>query len=217
PAAVEARMRVARPMRDALRRGRLTAERAAIAAVIPPDPTAGIKATERQLNRLRGQRRELATGTGPYRDGPVGHAVWELHQAEMNVGRLQREIDRSDATRKDRRRLRSKLAKAQGHGIAAGRGLAALTAPELAQLDAEEERLTGHLAQLQEQATEYGRWVLRHPEAARRIDQLGTEIEALDERLQRGRGARDRAVGLDRHGPWREPAVVPERDFGIDL
>ena len=38
PAAVEASMGVAKPMRDALRRGRTAAERAAIAAVTPPDP-----------------------------------------------------------------------------------------------------------------------------------------------------------------------------------
>ena len=217
PAAVEASSRVARPMRDALRRGRLVAERAAIAAVIPVDPRAEIKATERQLARLQGQRRELATGTGPYRDGPVGHAVWELRQAEMQVGPVQREIDRSDTTRKDRRRLRGELTDAQGHRIATGRKLAAMIAPELGQLDNEEERLTGHLAQLQGQATEYRRWVVRHPEAVVRIDQLGIEIEALDERLQRGRGAPERAVGLDRSLPWREPDVVQERDLGIDL
>jgi hypothetical protein len=88
PTAVEAGTRVAKPMRDALRRGRLAAERAAIAAVVPLDSTAEINASERQLARLRGQRRALATGTGPYRDGPVGHAVWELRQAEIQVGRL---------------------------------------------------------------------------------------------------------------------------------
>lgn len=52
PAAVEASLRVAKPMRDALRRGRLVAERAAIAAVIPPEPSADINSAEKELARL---------------------------------------------------------------------------------------------------------------------------------------------------------------------
>ena len=84
PAAVEASQRVARPMRDALRRGRLTAEQAAIAAVIPPDPSAEIPTVEKDLRRIHRQREDLTAGTGRYADGPVGHAVWELGQAEMN-------------------------------------------------------------------------------------------------------------------------------------
>jgi hypothetical protein len=72
------------------------------------------------------------------------------------------------------------------------------------------------LAPLQHQGAEHERWVDRHPEAARRINQLGTEIEVLDARLQRGRGTRksDRARPAS---PVAWPAVVQERDFGIDL
>ena len=96
PAAVEASTRVAKPMRDALRRGRLAAERAAIAAVIPPDPSAEIYAVEKELIRIRHQREALTAGTGRYADAPVGHAVWELRQAELNVARVKRDLNRSD-------------------------------------------------------------------------------------------------------------------------
>jgi hypothetical protein len=67
-----------RPMRDALRRGRLAAERAAVATVIPPDPSEEIRTLEKDLRRIHRQREDLAAGTGRYADGPVGHALWEL-------------------------------------------------------------------------------------------------------------------------------------------
>lgn len=76
PTAVEANHRVARPMRDGLRRGRLAAELAAIAAVIPPDPSAEMPTVEKDLRRTRRKREDLAAGKGPYADGPIGRAVW---------------------------------------------------------------------------------------------------------------------------------------------
>jgi len=207
---------VARPMRDALRRGRLAAERAAIASVIPPDPRAEIEATQRQLARLGAQRRELDAGQGPYRDTPVGHAVWELGQAETQLGRIKRQLDRSDASRKDRRRWRGELTAAQEHRMAAERELAALTAPEVDRIEAQEARLSGRLPGLQREQTEHERWLERHPEAARRLSQLDYEIEALDERLQHARQA-ELGLALGRDGRSLGPAAVPERDFGIDL
>jgi hypothetical protein len=109
PAAVEASHRVARPMRDALYRDRLAAERAAIAAVIPHDPSEEIRTAEKDLRRIQRQRQDLAAGTGRYAGAPIGHALWELGQAEMNVARMKRDLDRTDASRRDRRRSRAEL------------------------------------------------------------------------------------------------------------
>ena len=204
-------------MRDALHRGRLTAERAAIAAVIPPDASAEIATVEKDLRRIHRQREDLAAGKGRYADGPVGRAVWELGQAEMNVPRLNRDLDRSDASRRDRRRLRSELGDWQERHGAARRQLAALVAPEAGRLDAEEEQLTGRLSGLRKQQVNRRDWVADHPEAARRLNQLASEIEALDERLQRARGVPGRAVGLGRPGSWTPPPVARERDLGMDL
>ena len=64
PAAVDASSRVARPMRDALRRGHLAAERGAIAAVIPANPSAELRTVEKDLARIRRQREDLAAGKG---------------------------------------------------------------------------------------------------------------------------------------------------------
>jgi hypothetical protein len=217
PAAVEASERVAQPMRGALRRGRLVTERAAIAAVIPPDPSAEIAATEKEVARLRRQRDELAAGTGHYADGPVGHALWELRQAEINVARLKRDLDRSDASRRDRRRSRTELGEWQERQRAASRAVATTAAPEAARLDAEEDRLTGRLPGLWEQQAKHRDWVAEHPGAARRLGDLAGEIEALDARLQHGRDVPTPGMGLGRPGSWPPPPVARERDLGIDL
>jgi hypothetical protein len=71
PAAVEADIRVAAPLRAALRRGRLVAERQAIGAAMPPDPTADIQAVERERDRLQRQREDLAAGKGVYACQPI--------------------------------------------------------------------------------------------------------------------------------------------------
>ena len=95
--------------------------------------------------------------------------------------------------------------------------MAATAAPEASRLDAEEDRLTGSLSGLRKQQADHRDWVAEHPEAARRIDDLGAEIEALDERLQRSRGVPARGMGLDRPRSWTPPPVTRERDLGIDL
>jgi predicted RNase H-like nuclease (RuvC/YqgF family) len=204
-------------MRDALRRGRLAAERAAIAAVIPPDPSAELRTVEKDLRRIHRQREDLAAGKGRYADGPIGRAIWELRQAEMNVARLKRDLDRSGASRKDRRRSRSELGDWQERHGTVTRGLAAVVAPEASRLDAEEEQLTGRLSELRKQQANRRDWVADHSEASRRLNHLASEIETLDERLQRTRRVPARGVGLGQPGSWTPPPVARERELGMDL
>nr|MDQ3643682.1 hypothetical protein [Actinomycetota bacterium] len=217
PAGVEASQRVARPMRDALRRGRLAAERAAIAAVIPPDPTVEIPTVEKDLRRIHRQREDLAAGTGRYADGPIGHAVWELRQADVKVAHLKRDLDRSDASRRDRRRARTELGDWKERQRAASRAVGALAAPEVCRLDTEEDRLTGRLSGLSKQQAAHRDWIAEHPEAARRLNHLASEIEALDEGLQRARRVPERVVGLGRPGSWTPRPVARDRELGMDL
>ncbi|MDQ6838132.1 MAG: AAA family ATPase [Actinomycetota bacterium] len=217
PAAVEASLQVARPMREALRRGRLAVERAAIVAVIPPDPSAEIRDVEQQRARISAEREDLAAGTGRYRSGPIAHAVGELQRAEMNVARLERNVSRSGASRKDRRHRRAELDDWRGRRVGAARELSSLTAPDAARLDADERQLTGRLPGLWKQQAAHQTWVARHPEAARRLDDLITDIEVIDRRLGHSRGVPERAAGLDRFRPWTPPPEVPGRHLGIDL
>ena len=132
------------------------------------------------------------------------------------MARLEPELDRPDTSRRDRRRSRAELAGWRERQGSTARELEAVVAPETATLDAKEERLVGRLSGLRKHETSYRDWMDSHPEAARRFDQLATEIEILDERLQLSRGVPERAVGLDRPGPWTHPPVVV-RDRGLDL
>ncbi|HWI03176.1 MAG TPA: hypothetical protein VNT52_05010, partial [Acidimicrobiales bacterium] len=56
------------------------------------------------------------------------------------------------------------------------------------------------LPELRQQQDNHRDWVAKHPEAARRLDNLAAEIEARDERLQRSRDVPTRGRGLGRPG-----------------
>jgi hypothetical protein len=202
---------VARPMRDALRRGRLVAEREAILAVVPPDPAAQIRAAELQRSRLQRDREDLAVGKGRYRDHPVAHAIRELHQAEVNIARLERILAGSRTSRANRKVWRSELADWRLSSATAARAVEDVSAPELAGIDGEERRLGEHLSGLWEQRETYQRWAAEHPEASRRLDHLATAIDTLDARLDHSRLAHDRARVVEARG------VVLDRGLGIDL
>ena len=123
----------------------------------------------------------------------------------MNVGRL------------ERHRSRAELVQARERDQVVERKLAAVTAPDTARPDEEDRRLDARLSGPRTQSIEHGAWIDRHPEAARRIDHLTTEIDVLDQRLERIRGMPDLAVGLGRDAPWAEPPITRELELGIDL
>src|SRR5207302_10696671 len=72
PLAVEHHDRAPAGMRAALRHARLQAERRAVAAAIPPDPSAELARLDRQLTDLLPNRRGLVTGPGRYAGTPRG-------------------------------------------------------------------------------------------------------------------------------------------------
>jgi hypothetical protein len=202
---------VARPMRDALRRGRLVAEREAILAVVPPDPSAHIGAAELQRSRLQRDREDLAAGKGRYRDHPVADAIRELHHAEVNIARLERNLAGSRSARAQRRTWRSELADWRSSRVSAARAVEVLSAPELAGIDSEERQVGERLSGLWKQREAHQRWADEHPEASRRLDRLATDIDTLDARLVHSRSAHDRARVIEARG------VVLDRGLGIDL
>jgi len=112
---------------------------------------------------------------------------------------------------------RAELDDWRGRRVGAARELSSLTAPDAARLDADERQLTGRLPGLWKQQAAHQTWVARHPEAARRLDDLITDIEVIDRRLGHSRGVPERAAGLDRFRPWTPPPEVPGRHLGIDL
>jgi conjugative relaxase-like TrwC/TraI family protein len=211
PLSAEISPSVARPMRDALRRGRLVAEREAVLAVVPPDPAAHIRAAEAQRSRLQREREDLAAGKGRFRDHPVAHAIWERHQAEGNIARLERNLARSRTSRAERRMWRSELVDWRSNHATASRAVEDLSTPELAGIEDEERRLGERLTGLWEQHETHQRWAAEHPEASRRLDQLAVDIDALDARLAHSRMAYDRARVIETPGVVLDRAHRSER------
>ena len=213
PLEVERSPSVARPMRDALRRGRLLADREAILAVAPPDPSAHIRAAELQRGRLQREREDLAAGKGRYRDHSVSDALWERRQAENNLARIQRDLSRSGTPRADRRRWRAELVGWQPRLAAANRAVADISTPEITRIAEEERNLEERLSDLWAQRETHQRWASEHPEAAHRLDYLAAEINSLNRSLGDDSLRPDRGRGFDE----RLARVVPERGLGIDL
>ena len=207
---------VARPVRDALRRGRLVAERDAILAVAPADPTAQIRAAELQRSRLEAEGKDLAKGTGRYRDHPVAEARDELSRAESNVARLERNLSRSRRSRKERRAWRSELEEWRPKLAAARRDVADVTAPELARLYKEHQGLQKRLDDLWRQRENYQARAASHPEAERRLDHLSAEIALLDQADDRTAPSRDLPASLQPER-WAQLARSQDRRRGLDL
>jgi hypothetical protein len=217
PAAVEADISVASPMRAALRRGRLLAERHAIAGAIPADPTTEIQEIERRRDRLQRQRDDLATGSGAYTGQPVGLAVRELVRAERNLTRIENELRSGNLGRADRRRARSEAVEWQRERAAAARRVRDLAGPELDRLNGIDQQFAGRLDGLWTRRQQRQDWIDRHPEAAQRLNDLTAEIGVLDNQLGRGRVVTGRGFSRELDYPWLREAPAVERDLGIDL
>jgi hypothetical protein len=99
---------------------------------------------------------------------------------------------------------------------AAARNVADLTAPEVARLDQDEQRLQKRLDGLWRQRETYRSWASRHPEAEGRLDALSVEITSLDDALDRKPPGRNLPPSLqpDR---WAQLARGQGRDLGLDL
>ena len=216
PLSAEMSPHVARPMRDALRRGRLVAERQAILAVAPPNPSVHIRAAELQRSRLQREREDLGAGKGRYRDDPVAHALWELRQAEIGIAGIEGNLARSGTTRVDRRRWRAELADWKPRRVAAARAVTNISAPEIARIDDEELDLEERLSDLWGQRKTHQRWVSEHPEASRRLDHLTGEIDSLNKSLGDDVLRPDHAHSLDERLA-RMAGIAQDRSLGLDL
>ena len=176
-----------------------------------PTPAAHIRTAELQRSRLQRDRDDLAAGKGRYRDHPVAQAFRELHQAEVNIARLEHNLAGGRTSRTQRRTWRSELADWRSKHATAARAIEDLSAPESARIAKEERGLDERLSGLSEQRETHRRWADDHPEVSRRLDHLAADIDTLDARLDHGRSANDRARAVE------PPGVVLDRGFGMDL
>ncbi|MGH9278584.1 MAG: AAA family ATPase, partial [Acidimicrobiales bacterium] len=202
----------ARGLPDSLRRAGLVAERAAIAAAVPPDCTAEIRAAELRQARLQRDREDLEAGMGRHAEDPIGRAVRELQRVDTNIARLERNI--AGSRRRERSGWRRELPDWQRRHSTALRTVQAMVPPERARLDAEDQELTGRLDSLRTDQQHRQTWLDRHPEAARRLERLTAEIDAIDARLNPPAVTRDLPRWLKLA---RQPSIEHGRDFGIDL
>ncbi len=215
PLSAEASPYVPAATREALRIGRLVAERDAILAVVPPDPTAEIRAAELRRSRLDAERRDLEVGTGRYQDEPLGRAVRELHRVERDVARLERNLSLSGTSRADRRDWQSGLADARTRERDATATVASLNSPEFARVSQEDQQVDRELADLRRQQGVYEDWSLRHAEVKVRLDCIAAEIETVGGEIH-GRQVDREWERIIQPESWLESRAVG-RDLVLDL
>ncbi len=210
----------AAPRRDvdaALRRGQLLAERHAILAGVPADPTAAIRVTERELDGSRRRQADLETGRGRFANHPVNRAVLDFEQAEANLTRLRGNLDGRRLPRRERREKEAELAQWRVRQAAAAKALDDLVTPERRRLDRAEAKLVDRLSGLHERREERDAWFARNPEAARRVDGIEHEVETLNAVVDPPTPAVSLGRGPARNWPWLREAPVLERGLGLDL
>ena len=210
------------PRRDvdaALRRGRLLAERHAILAVVPADPTAPIRAAERELDGMRRRRGDLDTGRGYYANHPINRAVLDHQQARENVARLEGNLAGRRLARRERRAKQMELAEWRARFSASVSTVDAIRTPERTRLDRGEAKVVARLAGLYEQRAVRNAWLSGHPEAAHRLAGIDREVEALDVVMGGPRAGHELRRGVTRARPGLRDAPVVERslDLGIGL
>ena len=163
-----------RDVDTALRRGRLLAERHAILAAVPTDPTAAIRAAERELDGLRRRRADLETGRGNYANHPINRAVLDHEQAQANVIRLQGNLDGRRLPRRERREKETQLVQWRARHLASARTVDDIRMPEGKRIDKAEAKVVGRLAGLYEQRELRGAWLTAIPRLPS-VSQASTE------------------------------------------
>ncbi len=170
-----------------------------------------------ELDRLRRRRGDLGEGRGAYAKHPVIRAVLDHEQAQASVARLQARLARGRLPRRDRRETEADLARWRSRLTAAAKRLDDISGPERRRLDQAEARLTGRLTGLYDQRDQRVEWLASHPEAARRLDSINQDVEALN-RVMEGSPAgveRGRAPARDR--AWVRDVPVASRNLDVGL
>ena len=211
---------VAAPTRDvdaALRRGRLLAERHAILAAVPSDPTAAIRAAERELDGLCRRRADLETGRGHYANHPINQAVLDHQRAEENVARLEGNLVGRRLPRRGRREKEAELARWRVRHAATAKALDDLVTPERRRLDKAEAKLADRLGGLDAQREQRADWFAANPDAARRIDGIERDVETLSVVVNRHGPVVNLGRGPSRNRPWLRETPVVERGLDVGL
>ncbi len=159
-----------------LRHARLVAEREAVAAVIPSDPSSAFYRTRNTVDRLQRKLEDLdkAEGWSEWRGTPLGEAAIAWTEA---VRKSRGPVARAGHTGlREGHRLRQQAKRAAEQIGPLRERLEALAARERARLKVELPEAKKTLADLHGRNHAYKRFQYDHPEALRRLDRLDEQI-----------------------------------------
>jgi conjugative relaxase-like TrwC/TraI family protein len=205
-----------------LRRARLSAERDALAAVIPPDPGYAHHTAEGRVRRLTMQLADLdrGEGWGVWKGTPVGEAAIAWRRAETEQRACLAQVPHVGLM--ERRQLRQRAERAAEEMGPLREAFQRLAGPERARIEAELPEAKRLFAELEGQYYGHLHFQIAHPEALRRLDRLehelagaGFQVDVARQGIdgipaQRPEQLRPRP-GIERSGP------VLERSFGLEL
>jgi conjugative relaxase-like TrwC/TraI family protein len=182
PAAPGQRLRPARrPKIEAgLRLGRIRAERNAVLAALPADPTPDLTRLDIERHRLQADLHHLQTGTGPHEDTDIGHAARALARARRDLDQATREARSTALSRRQRNKAEVLVDERRARSDeAAQRWSTTGQSAEHELLDAID-HLDGTMASLEEGRLASQTWSTDHPAAIQRLAALDEQIEALE-------------------------------------
>jgi len=203
-----------------LRHARLVAERAAVAAVIPSDPSSAFYRARNTVDHLDRELRDLdkAEGWAEWRGTPLGEAAiaWRGAVQERRACLAQAE----HVGLRERHRLRQRAAKADEQIGPLRERFEALAGPERARLKVELPEAKRNLADLQGRRNAYMRFQHEHPEALRRLglldDQIATAAWQLDVERQGLDGIRPELTQSSAQR-WAMERGIGGMDRGMDM
>ncbi len=180
PLAVEADAGAPAPIRTGLRRARLIAERAAVAAAIPPDPTGDLACVEHKFADARKARTDLSTGDGQWTGTPACTAARQLRDAQTKRRQAEGFSGAPGMSRQMRRTWGRDARHWAEREATAQLVFDQVAGPHVAELN-ETLRGLGVSRDTLVSAREARRdWLENHPEAGKRIDRLNAELRKID-------------------------------------
>lgn len=139
-------------------------------------------------------------------------------RAQANVTRIQSDLANRRLPRRERRERETELVQWRFRLAGSTQTIDDLRTPELERIDRAEAKVTPRRAGLYDRQRQRAHWFASHPEAARRLDRIDREIQALDVIVEGPARATELERGQTRNRPWTQvPVAARSLDVGIGL
>jgi hypothetical protein len=203
-------------MREALRRARLSAEREAVAAVIPPDPTSELVRSNQTLAQLQQRCADLPVGRGVYAHSEIGTAARELQHAAGKRSQAEAFARIENMPRRMKRSWRKDTKLWAAEADRANVVWERVGVPEKHRVQEAMEELEIRIERLMTTRATREQWLRQHPEAEHRLARLEHELMPFGRELGVEPVELDTSLQLDHAAEPSQPRG-PELDYGIDL